>query len=166
MGSITKKHSFWWENSPPDFTLQPQLPKFADIVIVGAGFAGISTAYWIKRISRLAKKKGLRVIVLDEAPHAAFKSSGRMNGSVYLGSHRSAKYMADLLGKKTAEKLYSYSNQNNNLLTHYNPNMSALLDWPCPECKSGALRYSTANTRYSYSLIKEEPEEVEQSEGS
>ena len=59
-----------------------------------------------------------------------------------------------------------YVNQNNNLLTHYNPNMSALLDWPCPECKSGALRYSTANTRYSYSLIKEEREEAEQTEGS
>lgn len=119
MGSITKKYSFWWENSPPDFALQPQLPKYADVVIVGAGFAGISTAYWLRRIASLSKKKGLRIIVLDEAPHAGFKSSGRMNGSVYLGSHRSAKYMADLLGKKTAEKLFRYSNQNNILLEDF-----------------------------------------------
>ncbi len=116
MGSITKKHSFWWENSPPDLALQPQLPKYADVVIIGAGFAGISCAYWLKRI---AKKKGLRIIVVDEAPHAAFKSSGRMNGSVYLGSHRTAKFMADLVGKKTAEKLFSYSSRNNMLLEKF-----------------------------------------------
>ena len=47
-------------------------------------------------------------------------------------------------------------NQNNHLLTHYNPNMSALLDWPCPECKTGSLRYSPNNTTYDFSLIKSE----------
>lgn len=140
MGSITKKYSFWWENSAPDFALQPQLPKFADVIIVGAGFAGVSTAYWVKRISKQAKKKGLRIIVIDEAPHAAFKASGRMNGSIYLGSHRSAKYMADLLGKKTAEKLYSYSNQNNNLLETF---ISKGIDCD-PEFNGGLRMASTA----------------------
>lgn len=47
-----------------------------------------------------------------------------------------------------------YVNQNNNLLTHYNPNMSALLDWPCPECKNGFLRYSPNNTHFEFSLTK------------
>lgn len=116
MSVITKKHSFWWDNSAPDFALQPQLPSYADIVIVGAGFAGISTAYWLLRLAKKAKKKGLRVILLDEAPYAGFKATGRMNGSIYLGSHRSAQQMAKLLSKKTAEKLYAYGNQNNALL--------------------------------------------------
>ena len=67
----------------------------------------------------MSKKKGLRIVVLDEAPHAAFKASGRMNGSIYLGSHRSAKHMADLLGTKVAEKLFSYSSNNNVLLENF-----------------------------------------------
>ena len=116
MSSITKKYSFWWENSSSDFIHQPQLPPFVDIVVIGAGFAGISTAYWLLRLAKKAKRKGIRILVLDEAPHPAFKATGRMNGSVYLGSNRSVKFMTDLLGQRTAKKLYDYSNQNNILL--------------------------------------------------
>ena len=116
MKFVKKKHSFWWSNSPPDFVFQPQLPKYADIVIVGAGFAGISTAYWLISIAKKKKKKAIRIVVLDEAPYAACKSSGRMNGSVYLGSNKSVKSVVNLLGKKTAKQLFSYSNKNNLLL--------------------------------------------------
>jgi hypothetical protein len=49
-----------------------------------------------------------------------------------------------------------YVNQNNNLLTHYNPSMSALLDWTCPDCKTGALRFSPNNTKFEFSLTKAE----------
>ena len=52
-----------------------------------------------------------------------------------------------------------YVNQNNHMLTHYNPNMAALLDWPCPDCKSGMLRYSSNNTKFEFSLIKTEKDE-------
>jgi len=52
-----------------------------------------------------------------------------------------------------------YVNQNNNLLTHYNPNMAALLDWPCPECKTGFLRFSATNTKFDFTLHKEEKQE-------
>lgn len=116
MGVITKKYSFWWDNSAPDFAFQPQLPPYADVAIVGAGFAGISTAYWLLRLIKKAKKKALRIVILDEAPHPGFKATGRMNGSIYLGSHQSAKHMANLLGENTARQLYSYSSINNALL--------------------------------------------------
>jgi hypothetical protein len=49
-----------------------------------------------------------------------------------------------------------YVNQNNNQLTHYNPNMSALLDWPCPDCKEGSLRYGSTNAHFEFSLTKAE----------
>lgn len=52
-----------------------------------------------------------------------------------------------------------YVNQNNNMLTHYNVNMSALLEWQCPECRKGFLRYAPTNTRYEYQLIKREKPE-------
>jgi glycine/D-amino acid oxidase-like deaminating enzyme len=116
MSVITKKYSSWWDNTSPDFAFQTQLPLFADIVIIGAGFTGISTAYWLSRLTKKAKRRGLRIVVLEEAPHPAFKSSGRMNGSIYLGSNRSAKHVSDLLGKKTAEKLFNYSRENNSSL--------------------------------------------------
>ena len=45
-------------------------------------------------------------------------------------------------------------NRNNNMLTHYNADMAALLDWICPECKEGRLRYAPANARFEYELRK------------
>lgn len=110
-----KRHSFWWENSAPDFALQPQLPLYADVVIVGAGFAGISTAYWLARLTKKSKKP-FRIVVLEEAPHAGFKSSGRMTGSIYLGSNKSAAVMVDTLGEKVVKKLYQYGGKNNQTL--------------------------------------------------
>ncbi len=59
-----------------------------------------------------------------------------------------------------------YVNQNNNLLTHYNPNMSALLEWSCPDCKKGSLRYNSTNARFLYSLFKEERSEKERTHTS
>jgi glycine/D-amino acid oxidase-like deaminating enzyme len=55
-------------------------------------------------------------MVLDDGPYAAFRASGRMNGSVYLGSNRSAKAMKDAHGEKVARALYNYSNRNNRQL--------------------------------------------------
>ncbi|MEE8115176.1 MAG: FAD-dependent oxidoreductase [Nitrososphaerales archaeon] len=112
---MTKKYSFWWENSSPDFAFQTQLPQYVDIAIIGAGFGGISTAYWLLRLAK-KKRKHIRIMVVDEAPYGGFKSTGRMNGCAYLGSHRSTKSVVDLLGEKTARQLYSYSNCNNVML--------------------------------------------------
>jgi hypothetical protein len=45
-------------------------------------------------------------------------------------------------------------NRNNNMLTHYSADMAALLDWTCPECTAGKLRYAPANARFEYELRK------------
>ena len=29
-----------------------------------------------------------------------------------------------------------------------------MLEWPCPECKQGHLRYAPANTRFEFELRK------------
>ena len=57
-----------------------------------------------------------------------------------------------------------FVNQNNNILIHYNANMSALLDWVCPECREGHLRYAATNTKFEFSLIKKEKVLKESSE--
>jgi phage FluMu protein Com len=56
-----------------------------------------------------------------------------------------------------------YVNKNNNLLMHYNANMSALLEWPCPECKSGHLRYAPTNAKYEYHLVKKDRPDAQES---
>jgi len=110
-----KKHSFWWSNSPPDFSFQPQLPSHADIIITGAGMAGISTAYWLARHAKYHKKT-YRIIIIDEAPYAGFRATGRMLGNIYLGTNSLVTHIVDQLGAKIAKKLYEYSSQNNMLL--------------------------------------------------
>ncbi|MBV9094099.1 MAG: FAD-dependent oxidoreductase [Streptosporangiaceae bacterium] len=69
--------SFWWQarGIPPP---RPPLPggAEADVCIVGAGFTGLWTAYYLKRAD-----PGLRVVVL-EAAFAGFGASGRNGGWV------------------------------------------------------------------------------------
>jgi glycine/D-amino acid oxidase-like deaminating enzyme len=69
--------SYWWQarGGPPR---RPSLPggTEADVCIVGAGYTGLWTAYYLKR-----GDPGLRIIVL-EATFAGFGASGRNGGWV------------------------------------------------------------------------------------
>jgi hypothetical protein len=56
-------------------------------------------------------------------------------------------------------------NRNNNMLIHYNADMSALLDWLCPECKGGHLRYAPANARFEFELRKNPKQEARAGSG-
>ena len=112
---ISKRHPFWWDQTAPDFCYQAQLPGYADVVIIGAGIAGLSTAYWLARSVKKAKKT-FRIIVLEQAPHPAFKASGRHGGAVYLGSNKTPIHVVRTVGEETAVKLYRYSEENNRVL--------------------------------------------------
>lgn len=67
--------SFWFAQAPPPAP-RPPLPGdgAADVAIVGAGYTGLWTAWYLKRL-----EPGLRV-VLVEARHAGFGASGRNGG--------------------------------------------------------------------------------------
>src|SRR5579863_10754342 len=69
--------SYWWQarGVPPR---RPALPGAAeaDVCIVGAGFTGLWTAYYLSRAD-----PGLRIIVLEER-FAGFGASGRNGGWV------------------------------------------------------------------------------------
>jgi len=72
--------SYWWQarGVPPR---RPSLPggTEADVCIVGAGFTGLWTAYYLKRAD-----PGLRVVVLEQ-DFAGFGASGRNGGWVTAG---------------------------------------------------------------------------------
>jgi glycine/D-amino acid oxidase-like deaminating enzyme len=118
---VTHRHSYWWTATPPDFSYQSQLPLYVDAIIIGAGIAGISTAYWLARFTK-KEKKAFRILVLEEAPYAGFKGSGRYGGGIYLGSHKTPQAVVKSLGVKTATQLYRYSASNNQLLLKLLPN--------------------------------------------
>ncbi len=69
--------SYWWQSRG----IAPRRPSMpggteADVCIVGAGYTGLWTAYYLKRAD-----PGLRVVVL-EANFAGFGASGRNGGWV------------------------------------------------------------------------------------
>jgi glycine/D-amino acid oxidase-like deaminating enzyme len=76
--------SYWWQaraSGPQGPTRRPRRPPLpggteADVCIVGGGYTGLWTAYYLKRAD-----PGLRVIVL-EATFAGFGASGRNGGWV------------------------------------------------------------------------------------
>src|SRR6185436_1193566 len=70
--------SYWHDSLEPGDTLAPRaaLPgdRAADVAVVGAGFAGLWTAYYLLRTD-----PSLRVVVI-EAETAGFGASGRNGG--------------------------------------------------------------------------------------
>jgi len=98
--------SYWWqarasrEQQPP--SRRPSLPggAGADVCIVGAGYTGLWTAYYLNRAD-----PGLRIVVL-EANVAGFGASGRNGGWVTAtlpGSR--ARYAAHPQGRKGVREL-------------------------------------------------------------
>jgi glycine/D-amino acid oxidase-like deaminating enzyme len=70
--------SLWWDTLPEDLTTPLGEPLTGeadtDVVIVGAGYTGLWTAYYL-----LTTQPGIRVTLL-EAEHAGFGASGRNGG--------------------------------------------------------------------------------------
>ena len=85
---VNGRVSHWFDEYPP---LRPPLPgnRDADVCIVGAGYTGLWTAYYLKRAD-----PSLRIVVL-EARFAGFGASGRnggwLSGLVPGDRHRMAK---------------------------------------------------------------------------
>jgi glycine/D-amino acid oxidase-like deaminating enzyme len=75
---LTGELGFWWRSLGGPGPSRPALPASlqADIAIVGAGFTGLWSAYYLKRA-----RPSLRVVVL-EAEQAGFGASGRNGGWV------------------------------------------------------------------------------------
>ena len=66
----------WWDGIPTPSPYAGELPPDVDVVIVGGGFSGLWTAYYL-----LGLRPDARVLVL-EAEHAGFGASGRNGGWV------------------------------------------------------------------------------------
>lgn len=76
MGRALKDLSLWHETTPTDWTPRPSLAgdSDADVAIVGAGYSGLWTAYYLAEAD-----PSLRIVVLEQAV-AGFGASGRNGG--------------------------------------------------------------------------------------
>lgn len=81
-----------------------------DIVIIGAGLAGLSTAYWLKK-----KDPGLNLVVLDKGA-LGDGASGRNAGFITCGSTEHFSRMTSAYGQDKASAIWKFTEDNHKLL--------------------------------------------------
>src|SRR5690606_33273600 len=101
--------SLWIQESPPPTTLPDvatgPLPAAADVVVIGAGVAGMCTALQLARC-------GVSAVVLD-AGGVAGRASGRNDGQLLLGLGEHYNRIVGQLGADTARTLWHFIRDNN-----------------------------------------------------
>ena len=99
-----KLTSYWLDTAPTfEGTPHAALPGKADVVVIGAGFSGLSAAL------RLARS-GASVVVIDRGPVIG-EASGRNGGHVNNGLAGNYGMACARLGEATAARLYEVFNQ-------------------------------------------------------
>jgi len=92
----------YWQQPPDeiaDLRTAPELPQYAEVVIVGSGITGASIAY-----NLLSAKPGLNIVLL-EARQAASGASGRNGGHTKTASYRSFLDNIKAVGEEEAIKV-------------------------------------------------------------
>lgn len=100
-GKDYRSYSFWLETAGEDLVPRPSLsgPTEADVAILGAGFTGLWTAYYL-----LQREPSLRVVVL-ESEIAGFGASGRNGAWCNSGFSVSPGELVRRFGKEAAKDL-------------------------------------------------------------
>lgn len=90
---------YWWEAAPQPVRESVELPASAEVVVIGAGFTGLSAALTLAN-------KSSNVLVLD-AQDAGFGCSTRNGGQVGTGLQGfSVKKLVDTYGYERAHQMY------------------------------------------------------------
>jgi len=90
-----KSRPFWWEAYEPQPLPEMDLPRETEVVIVGAGYAGLSAALELRR-------NGVDCVVVDAA-EPGFGGSTRNGGMVSGGVNVGKRYIAKALPAEEAE---------------------------------------------------------------
>ncbi|MFB6099576.1 MAG: NAD(P)/FAD-dependent oxidoreductase [Salinibacter sp.] len=81
-----------------------------DVIVVGGGIVGCSTAYWLRR-----RTPSLRVAIL-EARTLGAEASGRNAGFILQGTHTDYRSDMERYGERTARRLWNFTRANRDLL--------------------------------------------------
>lgn len=99
--------SYWLDESQ---SLKKNPEKTYDYLVIGAGIAGLSTAYWLEK-----KWPNAKIAVIDE--HSlGFGASGRNAGFVTCGSALHFHKLDQKFGQKKAQEIWQFSEVNHQLL--------------------------------------------------
>jgi len=100
VGKNYASYSYWLETCGDDFTPRPALRGTVDVdvAILGAGFTGLWTAYYL-----LQREPSLKVAIL-ESEIAGFGASGRNGGTVGNRFPVGLRRMAQLFGRPPARR--------------------------------------------------------------
>ena len=81
-----------------------------DVLIIGAGLAGLSTAYWLAR-----KDPELKLAIIDKGGIGA-GASGRNAGFITCGSTEHFSRMTSAYGEDKAEQIWKFTEDNHRLI--------------------------------------------------
>ncbi|MCM8746391.1 FAD-binding oxidoreductase [Thermomicrobium sp. CFH 73360] len=100
--SVYAQYSFWLETCGDDLTPRPRLEGTidVDVAILGAGFTGLWTAYYL-----LQREPSAKVVILEQKI-AGFGASGRNGGWLYPGFPVSLAELASRYGVETARAIH------------------------------------------------------------
>jgi len=89
---------YWWEATPLEVSTAPEFPDQTDVVIVGAGYAGLSAALTLSRAGR-------SVVVFDAM--RAGEGASRRNGGIASGNIKLPfDHMIETFGLDRAKRFY------------------------------------------------------------
>lgn len=101
--------SYWLDSA----TSSSPSAKVYDFVIVGAGIAGLSTAYWLQKENPTAR------IAIIEKHRLGFGASGRNAGFVTCGSTEHFIKLNEQFGLQKATEIWKFSEDNRQLLLEH-----------------------------------------------
>src|SRR5450755_1625450 len=99
--NMPKEFNYWLTTVQMPAGAAHQLPKSADVVIVGAGFTGLSAA-------RALAKRGANVVVL-ESETIGWGASSRNGGMVLSGLKLGVNQLISMYGRELARRMYAAS---------------------------------------------------------
>ncbi|KAG2188672.1 hypothetical protein INT44_003811 [Umbelopsis vinacea] len=94
--------SYWLNSAPWQEPSKSALPASSDVVIIGAGMSGLSTAYWLRKYD-----PKLNVVVID-ARGISSGATGRNGGICLPGLNDSYQDTIDDFGYESAKKLLEF----------------------------------------------------------
>lgn len=115
----------YWLDGTNDFSASDLTDQTSfDVIIVGAGIAGVSTAYWLEK-----SDPKLKIAIIDKAT-MGFGASGRNAGFVTCGSAEHFSKLEKQFGLEKAIQIWKFSERNRELLkTEIIQNDSASVDF-------------------------------------
>jgi len=113
--------SFWLASAgAPHFTSPTpnEFPEEAHVVIIGGGITGVSTAYWLQRLSRESATP-IRSIVLFDQRGICEGATGRNGGHIWPSVRVPQKSMIDQHGPEIAKEITEFDYSNVELMSNF-----------------------------------------------